>query len=272
MKGLPLAIAALYRSAGRPREWEESLGRFAREYPETQDLVSRLAEPHPPEDLTFEPDDPLFHLAHTARLHGAWQRADWARGLMVDLVDHLPHACIVLGPDAGVITVNRAGRQLLEAGDGLSLGADGALRAWRPDVTATIRDRVARTLADGSRQVVRVPRPSGQSPYLVMSVGLQAPSMPPPAGRKGVAVFLSDPDVAVPIDEALLRSQYGLTRAEARLASVLVDGRSLEEAADHLCVSVNTVRTHLARIFMKTNTGRQGQLLGVLLSGLASIR
>ena len=57
---------------------------------------------------------------------------------------------------------------------------------------------------------------------------------------------------------------WGLTAAEARVASLLAGGRSLHEISDLLEIGINTVRTHLQRIFMKTDTSRQGDLVRLL--------
>ena len=63
-----------------------------------------------------------------------------------------------------------------------------------------------------------------------------------------------------------LRAGFGLTTAEARVALALVDDDALVHVADRLCISRNTVRTHLQRIFGKTNTARQTELIRVLVS------
>jgi DNA-binding CsgD family transcriptional regulator len=65
---------------------------------------------------------------------------------------------------------------------------------------------------------------------------------------------------------------HGLTPAEARLAAALVRGFSLEEAAAELVISRNTARTHLKRVFAKTGTCRQGELISLLLSGPALVQ
>lgn len=69
-----------------------------------------------------------------------------------------------------------------------------------------------------------------------------------------------------PID--LLRSHFGLTPAEARLALQLVAGETLRSAAAKLGISYETVRTHLKTIFNKTGTCRQAELVVVLVAVL----
>jgi DNA-binding CsgD family transcriptional regulator len=61
-----------------------------------------------------------------------------------------------------------------------------------------------------------------------------------------------------------LRSAFGLTPAEARLALRLQQGESLAEIADALSLSRDTVRQHLKSVFAKTKTNRQAELVLLL--------
>lgn len=71
-----------------------------------------------------------------------------------------------------------------------------------------------------------------------------------------------------PPNLSLISGLFDLTRAEARLARELASGRSLDEAATTLNLSVNTIKTHTKAIFRKTGVKRQSELTA-LLSGLA---
>ena len=70
-------------------------------------------------------------------------------------------------------------------------------------------------------------------------------------------------------DAAVLRLLYGLTNAEAELAGRLVLGESVQDACDWLGIALPTGRTHLGRIYAKTGTSRQGELIALVLSGPA---
>jgi DNA-binding CsgD family transcriptional regulator len=63
-----------------------------------------------------------------------------------------------------------------------------------------------------------------------------------------------------------LQSAFGLTEAEARLATLLADGIELRVAAEILGITYGSARTRLAEIFQKTETKRQGELIRLLLS------
>ena len=65
-------------------------------------------------------------------------------------------------------------------------------------------------------------------------------------------------------NEAQLRSLFGLTPSEARLAQLLACGDTVEEVAQALGVKLTTVRSQLAVIFSKTGTHRQAKLVAIL--------
>jgi DNA-binding CsgD family transcriptional regulator len=62
---------------------------------------------------------------------------------------------------------------------------------------------------------------------------------------------------------------YGLTPAQARLASLIIDGKDLVEAAAVLGISINTARTQLKRMFKKTGTHSQLTLVRAILEAAA---
>jgi DNA-binding CsgD family transcriptional regulator len=89
-------------------------------------------------------------------------------------------------------------------------------------------------------------------------------------GAVGV-LFITDPDkLKNPVD-FLFGDLYGLTEAESRLVSELMGGGGLTAAAESLGLSRNTVHSQLASVFQKTGTRRQGELLRLLLGGVAPI-
>ena len=69
-----------------------------------------------------------------------------------------------------------------------------------------------------------------------------------------------------PLD--LLQCHFGLTPAEARLALHLVAGETLRSAEVKLSISYQTARTCLKKIFRKTGTCRQAELVLIILTVL----
>ena len=89
-------------------------------------------------------------------------------------------------------------------------------------------------------------------------------------GGASAVVILRDDTAAPPTGEMgvdLLQLAYGLTLKEAETAMGLLDGLSAEAIGTRLDVSVNTVRTHLKRVYEKTGVQTQTELVARLLRG-----
>ena len=85
-------------------------------------------------------------------------------------------------------------------------------------------------------------------------------------------MFISDPEAAQQTNLECLAATFGLTPAESRLADHFTQGKSLTESAEALGITQETARVHLKRIFEKTYTHRQGELMRLLLSSPAALR
>lgn len=87
---------------------------------------------------------------------------------------------------------------------------------------------------------------------------------------KTMALYLSEHKSAIGLSGLDVAVLFGLTPAEARLATALCDGASLNEYAGLHGVSVGTVRIQLKSIFSKTNTSRQSELIRLLCTSIAA--
>ena len=177
------------------------------------------------------------------------------------------------GPAAAAAEPGRRG------GAGQLRGGGPARRGRRADSSTTGRlraadrgsqRRLAELIAGGGAEpegVVRIPRPSGKPPYLLLRV-------PVPEDRTGVrdvrrpcsALVLHDPTAGSSCNTVVLRQLYGLTPAELKVAEGLLDIGSPAEIAARLGRSENTVRTQIKAVFGKTGTRRQAELVKLLLS------
>ncbi|MGE0419680.1 MAG: helix-turn-helix transcriptional regulator, partial [Acetobacteraceae bacterium] len=86
--------------------------------------------------------------------------------------------------------------------------------------------------------------------------------------RARTALFIQPVGELQPLPGEVLVKLYGLTPAETRLLALLGQDLSLDETAATLGITMPTARTHLQRIFQKTNTNRQSQLVRLVLSAL----
>jgi DNA-binding CsgD family transcriptional regulator len=82
------------------------------------------------------------------------------------------------------------------------------------------------------------------------------------------AIVLVDTDAWRRTPEATLRGAFHLTQAEARLASQLASGASLDTVCERLGIVKETGRNQLKSIFAKTGTSRQAELVLLIASML----
>ena len=79
-------------------------------------------------------------------------------------------------------------------------------------------------------------------------------------------LLIIDPEQEAEPAATLLRRLYGLTKSEADVALLVLRGEGLKPIAEALSVSVNTIRFQLQRVFDKTDTHRQAELVRLLLT------
>lgn len=176
-----------------------------------------------------------------------------------------------------LLVANRTAEQILAAGDGLELSPFGELYTPRescsPSLSALMKRAAEASLLGTPRpadRVLTVQRSSGKKP-LKLVLHTSSPRLRESATREGVTLLLIvDPDSSVEADEAEVRQLFGLTPNEARLASLLIKGKSLKECCDQLEIRVSTGRMHLEHLFSKTGVHRQSQLVALLLKSVFS--
>ena len=77
-------------------------------------------------------------------------------------------------------------------------------------------------------------------------------------------LLLKDLGDAPAISQSSLMEVFGLTPAQAQLASLLATGKSLEQIAREMSISSATARNHLKAVFARTTTRRQAELVSLL--------
>ncbi len=160
---------------------------------------------------------------------------------------------------------NRAALAILDKRDGISLTRTG-LVAERASDTRLLQQLLqeaisAPELGEPQGSPISVPRRSGRTSLIIRVVPGPELGCWQGVEHRTALMTMYDEDRGLEIDESVLCKLYGLTRGEAALAAILIQGKSIEEAAAALFISTHTARTHLKRIFMKTDTHRQTELV-----------
>ena len=187
-------------------------------------------------------------------------------GLGRIILDKLDRGVVLLDARGRVLDANSLAVGLLEAGDGMALRSG---RLAFSDVgldSRLVRLLDIRNSAAAERNVAlaaRVRRSNGASYRVVIT------PVPEGADERDVAfvALIYAPDEQRDISTDVLRELYALTPAQAQVARSLFAGRSVEESAAALNLSLNTVRTHLKQIFTRCEVQSQAELLHLLAQG-----
>lgn len=187
---------------------------------------------------------------------------------ILPLFDMLPMGVLLLGRGGNVLAANRIAKQTLDHGGpiGESGGAVVLNSATQNQKLRQLLD-LARS-GNRSRAALRVPRRSNK-PLLMLFIPLRNDSGTDQEDRP-LALLILSATVHRP-DPALLTSFFGFTPGEARVASLLMQGKTVMDVAASLEISENTIRNHLKHMYTKTGTRKQSELLHLLLSSPASL-
>jgi DNA-binding CsgD family transcriptional regulator len=187
-------------------------------------------------------------------------------GLGRVILDKLDRGVVLLDARGRVLDANSLAVRVLETGDGMALRsgrfvfADAGLDAR----LSRLLDRRSSIAADRNIALAaRVRRSNGASYRVVIT------PVPEGADERDVAfvALIYAPDEQRDISTDVLRELYALTPAQAQVARSLFAGRSVEESAAALNLSLNTVRTHLKQIFTRCEVQSQAELLHLLAQG-----
>jgi DNA-binding CsgD family transcriptional regulator/PAS domain-containing protein len=169
---------------------------------------------------------------------------------------------VLVDPDLVVLSANRAAETLLAASQGIRL-VEGMLTSGTEATDSALRAAVRPgDAAKPSRHGLGIPVRNGAPAALIHVLpltrgGLRDGLSP----RATAAVFVARmSDGQLPAAEALA-ALFELTAAEARVFALLAAGRTQQQISAALGIAPGTVKTHLLRVFAKTGTNRQADLV-----------
>jgi DNA-binding CsgD family transcriptional regulator len=158
----------------------------------------------------------------------------------------------------------------------MAFAADGRILAASPSAEPLLESRRATArqfaadaiacMADQAPRIVHLGPEPGQAMLLVPVLPVHAGLAPAPAAIGLIA--LGRPRVDGP-QPGLLAALFGLTGSEARLAAAIAGGASLSESATRLGLTIETARNYSKRLFAKTRTGGQVDLVRLISASVA---
>lgn len=188
-----------------------------------------------------------------------------ARSLAMAL-DLIAAAVVLAKADGSVVFANRRAEELLARGDGLRVSAGGQLlvassaelQRLRTLISAAARRSISDPNSAGG--AISIGRPLSGGPLLVTVSPLREQ-----AAAAAAMIFITDPLDGTHSSAAALSALFGLTPAEASLASAMADGKkTVQDAAAHLGWSNETARSFLKSVFRKMNVSRQAEMVAIL--------
>lgn len=219
----------------------------------------------------------LPHISRSLAIQRRMQELEERADDLVAALDGLPTAGLILTATRKIVCMNRQAEELLK-GPGLKVFRQ-HLQAERGRDTNRLEEAVSNAArqADGQFHptagpipLIRIPRVARRSlevlaiplrPRFVLRTDTDA--------HARVLLLIYDPERRPTLNHHLVEQLFDLTPAEAFIAARLAEGHSLQEIAALRRSSISTIRTHMKRIFMKTGTSRQGELVQLILTSPA---
>jgi DNA-binding CsgD family transcriptional regulator len=259
-----------YQKMYGPRNWHYGMGGIFLRTPTSLSAMTMLREkekgPCGDRELNLL-RELLPHLRRAALLHVELTSLRSERAALIGQLDRYPLAFLTIAGDRRVMFANLAAKNLMAARDGLRVEL-GQLRATSTSDDIALRDVAAQIATNRNSQLRRlsVRRASGATPYRLLLIPIPSfGAVPLIMSQPAAAIMVIDVETAAKPEASALQELFSLTPAEIRLVSSLVQGLSLEEISTQLCVSFETVRSHLRSAFSKTATNRQGELIALVL-------
>jgi DNA-binding CsgD family transcriptional regulator len=217
------------------------------------------------------------HVCRALLISDALELKTVAVSRLEETVDSLSTGIFLTEGQGRITYMNGAAEKLLKAGGALK-ATNGRLAAAQPRA----RESLARALSLSLEG--RAPPTTGRH-FIALpdaeGAGIVANILPlewgsgknPLSSLPGAAaIIVSDPAGLTQLPTEALAELYGLTRAESHVLEHIVRGQTPQDAADELGVSLATVKTHLQKVFAKTNTTRQAELVQLVAKATPPIR
>jgi DNA-binding CsgD family transcriptional regulator len=182
-------------------------------------------------------------------------------------LDLLPTAILVVDRRARILHANQAAKEA--AGNGRTIAfRDGCLLLTSPRQGDVLQKMLSRQEPVSGPVCLSIAHPPGK-PCSVVIVPLDGDGTD---GSPAALVFLADPELPREPRTELLAQLFGFTVAQARVAALLMQGKNVEEVSATLGITQHTARNHLKRLFLKTKTKKQMELVQMLMSSPACLR
>lgn len=206
------------------------------------------------------------HIQRALRIREAMAAGDRAADTFERMLDTLQAGVIAVDARGTVQHANHVASDMLSRGDPVCVRNGRLVATEMPGSSEALDDALCRLAMAGSSF-------TGSLPGLPLRFADGRPAvghiLPLRAGRGGhgassgavAAIFIAATSDRLHVNLEALTGLYGLTGAETRVLAEIAAGRNRAEAAKALSIADSTAKTHLERVFWKTGTSNQLELV-----------
>lgn len=208
------------------------------------------------------------HLAIAIRIFATIEKERLRAGISNDAMRRLNFGWITLDTSGNIVDLDAQAERLLQHSTALHRTASGRLRPASMKAEKQLGEMV-RELASGHSVRSRAIHLSDE-PWLDMLVTTLPDRSPSRSGAPLVAYIHGDEHSTTERQDQLM-ALFGLSRNEARLALSLSRGRSIAQSAKDLGLTLETTRLYSKRIYAKTGTSGQADLVRLILASIVAL-
>lgn len=220
----------------------------------------------------------LPHLKRAVHYYSRLDQIESERRFYANAVERMLIGTVILDVKGAIIKISASAQRIVDRQDGIRVMA-GTLHAHYEQENRELQRLIGIALCESnndenvslSTKVLSITRPSGHAKLSVLIRPIPLGAGSSGTRRPSVAVFIGDPESSLETPGDIVRQLFGFTPAETSLALLLANGLTLDEAALRLGIRKETARTHLRRLFSKTDVSRQTALVRVLLHSVISL-
>ncbi|MBB34964.1 MAG: chemotaxis protein CheY [Hirschia sp.] len=209
------------------------------------------------------------HLSLAMRNFAAHEKARIRQGLYEDVIHKLNFGCLTLNVSGNVIHLDEQAERLLGRCSAIKRDINNRMILRLPHSANVLKKTLLEFAANpnGQPHAIHI----SDDPYLdMLIVPMRDKSV---SGEvTPICTAYVHGDESSPSDRCdQLMELFKLSRSEARLALALSHGKTIAEAADDIGITVETARNYSKRLFSKTGTRRQAELVRIILSSVVAL-
>lgn len=207
------------------------------------------------------------HLRRAALIGDLLDQTRVAAHQFSETLQSLAVPIVLTGSDGYIHYANECARTMF-SGPGPIRSENNALRVQNAVAERALLEAISRAaeadISLGSRGIGLPISAAGQPPAVAYVLPLTKGTARAALRPARAAVFISTTTSASPLPEAVLTTLFDLTPTEGRVLFKIGSGMDGAATAGLMGISGNTLKTHLNRIYAKTSTARQADLVKLI--------